>query len=308
MDADLACYLGLDVGGTKIAGGLVMFPSAEVIERRKIPASPERGGAAVLEDTLTLAAELEAEARAQRQKIRGVGLGVCELVDISGRIASANSFDWRNLPVLGRLETVGPAVIEADVRAAALAEARFGAGSPFSQFLFITVGTGISCCLVQEGRPFLGARGLTGTMASSPLPALDGDDVGTSPPTLEEIASGPALVTRYNRRASARLASASEVMTAAGRGDGIARDVLRFGATALGAQLGLLISSLDPAAVVIGGGLGTSGGEYWMRLVQATRAHIYSDLQRNLPILPAGLGPDAGWIGAAVAAWNKAVV
>jgi glucokinase len=67
----------------------------------------------------------------------------------------------------------------------------------------------------------------------------------------------------------------------------------------------MLISTLDPAALIIGGGLGTSGGKYWDLLVEATRIHIYSDLQRALPILPAALGPDAGWIGAAAAAWMR---
>jgi glucokinase len=60
-----------------------------------------------------------------------------------------------------------------------------------------------------------------------------------------------------------------------------------------------LVNTLDPAAVIVGGGLGLAGGLYWDRMVSSTRAHIWSPGTRDLPILPAALGPDAGLIGAA---------
>ena len=62
---------------------------------------------------------------------------------------------------------------------------------------------------------------------------------------------------------------------------------------------------LDPEAVIIGGGLGLSEGPYWESLEASARKHIYSDLHRQLPIIRATTGADAGLIGAAAAAWNK---
>jgi glucokinase len=64
----------------------------------------------------------------------------------------------------------------------------------------------------------------------------------------------------------------------------------------------LLINTLDPVVVVIGGGLGLSEGPYWEHFLDATRRHIWSPLNRGLPILRAETGPDAGWLGAALTA------
>ena len=69
-----------------------------------------------------------------------------------------------------------------------------------------------------------------------------------------------------------------------------------------------LVNVLDPQAIVIGGGLGLAGGRYRRNLEEALRSHIYSDHHRDLPLLDAALGVDAGWIGAALAAHHTAFV
>jgi glucokinase len=231
-------------------------------------------------------------------------VGVCELVDRDGRLRSANCIDWRNQPVREELSAIAPTVIDADVRAAALAEAILGAGNGLRCFIYVTVGTGISSCLIIHGRPYLGAGGLTGTMASSPLrvPCEECDHLTRR--TLEEIAAGPALVARFNAHGG-NATRAHEVLAAAAAGDETAARVVHTAAAALGAQIALLVNVLDPEAVVIGGGLGLSEGLFWDQLVAATRLDIYSDLHRNLPILRAATGTDAGWIGAAARAWQN---
>jgi glucokinase len=295
--------IGVDVGGTKIAAGLVTFPKGEVCLRRQIPTAPARGGEAVFAAVRRLCEELAVEAREQNQRVNGIGVGVCELVDLRGNIVSENCIAWKDAPVRERLSKLAPTIIEADVRAAALAEGLFGAGKPFRQFLYVTVGTGISCCLMLDGKPYIGARGATGTMASSPL-SIECERCGhVSQRTLEEIASGPALVARYNRQHSAD--SGQAVMAAAVAGNAAAARVVRLGAEALGSTLGLLVGTLDPEAVVVGGGLGLSEGLFWESFVGSTRGHIWSEIQRDLPILRAAMGSDAGLIGAAAAAWKE---
>ena len=259
--------LGIDLGGTKIAAGIVTFPGGEVRCRRLIPTASRRGGEAVLGDVLRLSEDLFAEARSKNLHPEGIGIGVCELVDLSGNVVSDSSIGWKGMDVQERLSKLAPAVVEADVRAAALAEAGFGAGRPFRIFLYVTVGTGISSSLVLDGKPFTGARGLTGTMASSPLPRgdklLDDKSFDRGPmPTLEEIASGPALVARYGQRGKAALKSGEEVLAGAAARDGAAVEVVESGGEALGAAVGWLVNVLDPEAVVVGGGLGLSGGLY----------------------------------------------
>jgi glucokinase len=114
---------------------------------------------------------------------------------------------------------------------------------------------------------------------------------------LEEVASGPALA------AAGRRSRAEDVLAAAGQGDLDAIHAIRDAAEALGSSVGQLVNVLDPEAVLIGGGLGLAGGHYWDALVDATRRHIWADATRSLPIVRAGLGADAGLIGAAAHCW-----
>ena len=78
-----------------------------------------------------------------------------------------------------------------------------------------------------------------------------------------------------------------------------------LGSRALGATLGLMVNMLDPEIVVVGGGLGMAGGLYWESFVASTRRHIWSDTHRDLPIVTAAYGSDAGFVGAAALALQK---
>ncbi len=293
--------LGVDVGGTKIAAGVVTFPDGVVRTRREILTLPERGGEAVLATVEKLVSELVANALASGRRVQGIGVGVCEIVDRSGDIASANCLDWTSAIVRQHLAKLAPTVIESDVRAAARAEAIFGAGRNAKVFLYVSLGTGIASCLVLDGQPFVGARGATGTMASGPLPGFDEARPPASWPTLEQIASGPGLVARFSRL-HGNAECGQDVMAAAAAGDERAERVLRSAAEALGGTLGLLVNVLDPELVVLGGGLGASVGIYRDTLIDSARRHIWWDGHRNLPIVPAMTGRNAGLIGAAASA------
>ena len=190
MNGSTQTVIGIDLGGTKIAAGVLALPTGDALARRVMATGARRGGPAVLDDVVALTRELATQTLLQGRSVDAVGLGICELVDRDGRIRSANCVDWTQLPVLEQLSSIAPATIEADVRAAAVAEGLFGAGKTFRVFLYVTIGTGISCCLMLDGAPYLGALGATGTMASSPL-AVPCEACGHfSQRTLEEIAAG----------------------------------------------------------------------------------------------------------------------
>ena len=123
--------------------------------------------------------------------------------------------------------------------------------------------------------------------------------------SLEQIASGPALVSRY-RELRGVAETGQDVALAAARGDAAAVRVIRTAATTLGASLGALVNVLDPALVILGGGLGLSEGLFRETLIQSCRRHIWWPGHRELPIVPAMTGPGAGLIGAAAAAWQAA--
>lgn len=304
MNTDV-CAIGLDVGGTKIAGGLVERASGQVLLRRVIPTRPERGGLPVLDDCLALAADLLAQGRADGLRVEGIGVGVAELVDLQGNVTSGHTIDWRGVPVQERFARLAPALVESDARAPALAEAMYGAGRAYRLFCYVTVGTGISSCLVQDGRPFAGARGNALVLATMPLSTVCTVCGVALHPALEEFASGPALAARYSQAGGGTAERAEAVLAAAEAGDAAAQEVVISAGDALGVSVAFLVNVLDPEAVIVGGGLGMAGGLYWERFVASTRGHIYAENSRKLPILHAELGVDAGLVGAAAAVFQR---
>ncbi len=290
--------IGLDIGGTKIAAGLILWPSGELLRHTIIPTQPRRGGEAVLKDTHDLARQLYDWARAERIEVAGIGAGVAELVDPEGNVTSSCTIDWRGRPVQQRLSEIAHAQVESDVRAAAVGEAIFGAGRGHRLFVYITVGTGISYCLVQDAHPFKGAKGNAIVMASSPLTTLCTNCGVKHRPVLEEFASGPAIAKRFAQVNQADL-TCEEVFRAASNGDNYAIEILITAGEALGVSTAFLVNVLDPEMIVVGGGLGTAGGLYWDAFLRSCREHIFADNSRELPIVTAKLGTDAGVVGAA---------
>ena len=258
--------LGVDVGATKIAAARVDVDSGEIVAARRLLTAPQRGSDAVLDDCRALAAELGDGAVA-------LGLAVCELVDPHGRVRSAETVDWRETDLLGTFDSV-----ESDVRAAALAEARFGAGRDRPDFLYVSVGSGISHCLIAGGEPRVGVHGSA---------------IGTGAPLVERWSGGLALARRTGH------ASAEDALA-----DPAAAAVVEDAARRLGLVLAALVNALDPGAVIVGGGLGLHDG-YRERVEAALRADVYDPEARRLPVLPAGLRADAPVIGAALAAAGR---
>jgi glucokinase len=257
--------LGFDVGGTKIAAGIVDPASGKVTERLSwLTEARARSADGVLAGLVTCAAELAPDR---------IGIGVCELVDPSGRTTSAYTIDWRDRFLPDAFAV--PCAVESDVRAAALAEARFGAGRGLGSFVYVTISTGISHCLVIDGRPWPGARG---------------NALVTGNPPIELTASGKALQDAAGRD------SAQAVLWDPG-----CAPLVEEAAAALAGALAALVDALDPEALVIGGGLGLEPA-YRARWEPAMRARLYSRATAALPILDAELGADAGIVGAAVAA------
>jgi len=298
--------IGLDIGGTKIAAGVVSWPSGEILNRRIILTDPGRGGEAVLKDTLALARQLRDWARERQVKVAGIGAGVAELVDCQGNVTSSCTIQWRGVPVREKLSEVMPAEVESDVRTAALGEAMFGAGREHRLFAYITVGTGISYCLVQDGRPLKGAKGNAITLSSSPLSTVCTQCGAKLRPVLEEFASGPAIAKRFREvKQSTEIFAAQQVFGAASNGDQDAIEVLVSAGQALGVSAAFLVNVLDPEIMVIGGGLGMAGGLYWDAFVRTCREHIFADNSRDLPIVTAKLGTDAGLVGAAAIVFTQ---
>jgi glucokinase len=114
-------------------------------------------------------------------------------------------------------------------------------------------------------------------------------------------------VARYNQQTSASLERGKDVLAAVEAGDETAVEIVKTAGEALGVSVGWLVNVLDPEAVIVGGGLGSARGLYWDSFISSTRRHIWSETNRDLPLLAAALGPESGVVGAAAAVLQKKV-
>ena len=295
-----AWAIGVDVGGTKIATAAVDPVSAEVLFRRQIETRAERPAVEIVADILEEAEAVAAELEFAGESACAIGVGVPELVSPEGRILTDFLLDWASAPLPTEIASL-PVRIASDVRAAALAEARCGAGREFHQFVYVSVGTGISSTLVVGGVPFAGARGGAVVLSTGPISVPDGRG-GWTRFVLEEYASGPSMVSRYEALTGRSVTDAEALLAAAASGDSAAACVIDSGAEALGSAIAWLVNVLDPEAIVLGGGLGSAVGHYQDGVRAAIVAHVWNPASRHLPVLPAALGENAGLIGAALTA------
>jgi glucokinase len=269
--------IGIDIGGSKVAVCRVDVERGVVVESVRVPTQPERGGRAVLADCVRIAGDLGGDGPAAPRRVP-VGIGICELVSPAGEITSAATLDWRGLDL--NLAFGGPVVVESDVRAAAVAEARLGAGRGCSSFVYVTVGTGVAFSLIIAGAPYIGARGNALILGSPPV---------------EATASGAAL---------SKLAGTTSAEEVFERGDGA--ELVRDGTRDLGRALAWLFNALDPELLVVGGGLGLRD-DYREAAVAEMENWIDESHSRHLRVVPAELGADAGAVGGALLAAERSL-
>ena len=269
--------IGIDVGGSKIAACLIDVDRGAIVESLRLPTQPERGGSAVLADCIDLARALANGEDTRRARIP-IGVGICELVTSNGEINSAVTLDWRDLDMSTAFG--GPILLESDVRAAAVGEARLGSGRGCSNFIYVTVGTGVAFSLVLGGSPYLGARGNALILGAPPV---------------EHTASGAAL---------SHLAGTDSAEEVFERPD--AAEYVRAGTRDLGRALAWLVNALDPDLLIIGGGLGLRD-DYREAAVAEMRAGIEASDTKQLRVVPAELGADAGAVGVALLAAERSI-
>jgi glucokinase len=287
--------IGIDIGGSKTAVGLIDLDKGNVL-REEIFDTP------VLGDTgETYVARMKDSVTRLRSDtdVAKVGIGVCELVDNSGSIVSAHRVKVNETQLHAAFSDFPAVVIESDVHAAALAEARFGAGQDMAQWVYVNAGTGISSVLMRGEDCYNGAHGWAICLGMSPIDLANGV-AGSESHVIEDRAGGAGLV-REARAAGLAFDTAGELLAAAQRGDRQAIGLLERGGHVLGNAIALLVNMLDPQRVVVGGGLATLDGPYWRALGEAARLGIWHRPAKEVQILKARLKSKAGVIGAALA-------
>jgi glucokinase len=294
--------IGIDVGGTKIAAGLVR-DNGELDHRTSVRTPAVAGRGAIMSAIADVCALLMARCPGDRP-VLGVGVGTSGVVDHRrGRVVcgSANLIGWEGTEVAAELaaRVHVPVAVDNDGNTFALAEHRFGAGRNLTDALYITVGTGVGGALILNDQLVRGSHHTAGEVGHFPVLGADLPCSCGGTGHLEAVASGPAMTANYWRQAGGIPAGdLPEIAQRAESGDLLARSVLAHGATALGRALAGMVNILDPQRVVIGGGVATIGDPYWLPLRQAFQADLLPSAAL-VPLWPAALGTDAGIIGAA---------
>lgn len=280
--------LGIDVGGTKIAVGLC----------------DERGEFQRLDEYPTARFDGAANLRAVRDAIERhlplgstVGISLATTSDAGGVARDPRGwFGWTGWNLRERLADLAPVTVVPDAACGAVAEARWGAGAGARRLLYITLGTGIAHCLVDEGVPQLGVSG-AGTLSGSSIPFASSWPVQRHWRSVEDIASGPGLASGF--AGGEHALDAHPIAQAYRGGEWHARRTAEHAAWQAGALISTLTTALDPDRIVLGGGLATGFPEY-AGLIDAVAEVLLDDWHLDLtPLSPARFGSDSCWIGAA---------
>lgn len=292
--------LGLDFGGTKLAAGLV-DGDGTVLARQQCP-TPHDAETSIAA-MLCMVADLRRDAR----QISAVGVSFGGVVAPDGRQVqfSMHIPGWEALPLAERLEQhLGvPIAVANDADACAVAEHCFGAGRGVQDMLYVTVSTGIGGGVISDGRLYRGARGWSGQVGHMVLQP-DGPlcPCGRNG-CLEALASGLSVaramgeaIKRAARPLPSMPISAEQVAAWAAAGDPLAAQVWDDAMGWLGVGVASAANLLNPACVVIGGGMTNAGEQLFgpVRVIAARRA-----LDPDLLIVPAALGANVGILGGA---------
>jgi len=249
-------FLGMDVGGTTTAAGLVTATGRVVIARRRATRGPGDGDA--VPRILALAAEVAGLARPRGYRVAGIGAGVPGIVDATGVIGG----EAHNVPELGgvplaRLLTRAlgvPAVVDNDVNALALGEWMWGAGRGARSLVLLALGTGVGGGIVLDGRLYRGAAGFGGELGHVPV-KLDGRAcVCGARGCLKAYVAGPDLAAEGSRRLG-RPVDARELFRLAADGDATAAAVVDEALEALAAGLTIIVNGLNPERLLLAGGI-----------------------------------------------------
>ena len=304
-DVPMRQFLGIEIGGTKLqlAVGRGDGQPFEALERREIDRS--RGAAGILAQIEEAGRKLLAAHDVERI---GIGFGG-PVRSAEGRVTTSHQVaGWDDFPLAEWCsQTLGrPAVLGNDCDAAALAEARFGAGSGARIVFFVTVGTGIGGGLVVDGELFGSERPAVAEIGHL-RPGLN----ATEPhKTVEALAAGPAIEAAARRQVARQSADSADVADllrraggslerltarivadAAAAGNSLAGDVMNHAARALGWAIAQVVTLVAAEVVVVGGGVSLAPKPVFLTpLLEAVGRYTFPPLRDSFSLVPAALG------------------
>lgn len=291
--------LAIDIGGTKIAVGLV-GADGELGHHAQLP-TPDGDAEAIWAVVDSLVTEALGAAGGH---VSGAGIASAGPIDLpSGTVSPINITEWRRFPIVERVtELVGAqARLGGDGLCMAMGERWRGAGRGAQFMLGMVVSTGVGGGLVLDGAPYDGRTGNAGHVGHVVVDPDGAPCTCGGRGCVETVASGPNMTrwARENGWDAPPNADAKELADAAVAGDPVALKAFRRGATAVAAMIASVGAVCDLDRVVIGGGVAKSGALLFDPVRELLTGYAGLDFLHDLQVLPAELGGDAGLVGAA---------
>jgi glucokinase len=323
VSAQDGLVVGVDVGGTKVAAGLV-DECGEIRSHMRIPmASNGTAAAGLAAVTAAIDSVLTGDQKA-RALVRGIGICAPGPLDPNTGVVinPPNLPCWWNFPLAARVSQTYslPVKVDNDANAAALAEAQWGAGRDYHNVFYATIGTGIGTGIVFDRRIYHGRTGAAGEGGHMSID-YDGPRCRCGKRgCIEVLASGPAIAQSARTklaaeppRSSALLALAggrvesvtSEMVgQAAAAADPLAQQILREEVELLAFWLGNIVDLLEPDVIIIGGGVASMLSPFFDDIRKRLAESCVNSRCQEIPIVKARYGADAGVAGGAALSWG----
>lgn len=307
---DHGYVLALDIGGTKVAAGVV-GPDGAAHSFLVAPSRTEHGPDAVLDDLFRLGRASVEASGVPWTEVTAVGIGCGGPLDAAQGILLAPPHlpGFRDVPVAALAQDAfeRPALLENDGTAAAAAEHRFGAGARARNMVYLTISTGVGGGAVIDGRLYRGAAGNGGEFGHVTVDWRGRTCRGCGRRgCLEAYVSGTSIAERTfewmdpgSSLAELERPSAADVVAAAAAGDAYARSIWSETIEALACGLTSIVNLFEPELVVLGGGVTRAGEALLDPVRSAVRAQAMAPAGRTVEIVPAALGDQVGVVGAA---------
>lgn len=293
--------IGLDIGGTKLAGAAI-DPSGSVVARDR-QATPLGDGEAVVKACIRTAQNLLTVARSGGLTAGPITIAMPGTIDrATGTVVDAPVLSMRRVPIVELCQQAlgHPVTVVHDVKAAAFGELVVGAGIGQADAAYLNLGTGVSIAFVFGWKVHHGSTGTAGEVGHVVVePHGELCNCGRRG-CLETVASGPAIA-RAAGRADGRLEGVAD---AARAGDDRAIEAFRRAAEHLGRVLADFAMVMDVGLLMVGGGVSEAGAPLLEPLQASLDRHL-EDVVESVKVVPAALGADSGVIGAAH--WSRLV-
>jgi glucokinase len=301
----------IDIGGTKIALGLVDEERRTLVRQTVFPTAPERGFEDGMERVRAGLLKLLEETGTERSSadlsgLCGIGVGCTGPLDPFSGVIGHNADtlpSWQNHNLLEGLSPLGvPVIVENDADAAALGEYTWGVGQGSTAFVYVTFSTGIGSGAIMDHKLYRGVDGSHPEIGHSIIDPNGPPCYCGATGCWEMLASGTALAAWYNaRRPGGPTLSARRVCALAEQGDPLAQSAVQHMADYLGLGLANLVTFFVPDVIALGGGVIKSWPLFKDRVQQVVAQNTRMVPSEKVRILPARLGGDAALLGAAQA-------